>query len=378
MQRPDKLRVITPGDGPPSEFYYDGKTMMAFSPAENLVAVADAPPTIDAALKAAFHVAPRSTFRSPTCRRRSVQGHRGRADRWPSTSASRSVVGGTTTDMVAFANDDVFVQVWIGVKDKLPRLVRAIYRNDPAQLRHQMDLSNWRLDSPIPAGTFTRRAPPPRSASLSPGRSPEPAAGRRQPLLPPPTKTRRHRMTEGEQIMKRNRSSLAWQDCWSRRSRASQPWHGRTQNRWGGDTSHAGRVGVARPGATGVGRQRDAHLRARHDRDRPLWRHRDARRGVRLHERHQSVWWQRDTHVAGRARPRPARTAARRRTILGRATTRARTSTAAARRTTYGEGTSYTSASGATAYHSPYYGGYYGGYHPPSPPTTRRITLRPP
>ena len=54
LQRPDKLKVITPYDGPASEFYYDGKTMTAFSPAENLVAVADAPPTIDAALKAAY------------------------------------------------------------------------------------------------------------------------------------------------------------------------------------------------------------------------------------------------------------------------------------------------------------------------------------
>src|SRR5271169_745467 len=28
LQRPDKLKVVTLGDGPPSEFYYDGKTMM--------------------------------------------------------------------------------------------------------------------------------------------------------------------------------------------------------------------------------------------------------------------------------------------------------------------------------------------------------------
>src|SRR4029450_3909866 len=47
LQRPDKLRVITPGDGPAAEFYYDGKTMAAFEPAVNLVAVAEAPPTID-------------------------------------------------------------------------------------------------------------------------------------------------------------------------------------------------------------------------------------------------------------------------------------------------------------------------------------------
>src|SRR5208282_960256 len=44
LERPDKLKVITPGDGPASEFYYDGKTMSAFAPAENLVAVASAPP----------------------------------------------------------------------------------------------------------------------------------------------------------------------------------------------------------------------------------------------------------------------------------------------------------------------------------------------
>src|SRR5882724_7579419 len=54
LERPDKLRVITPGDGPPSEFYYDGKTMMAYEPEANLVAVDDAPTTIDAMLKAAY------------------------------------------------------------------------------------------------------------------------------------------------------------------------------------------------------------------------------------------------------------------------------------------------------------------------------------
>ena len=51
MQRPDKLRDLMPGDGPASEFYYDGKTMTAYAPAENLAAVVAAPPTIDAMLK---------------------------------------------------------------------------------------------------------------------------------------------------------------------------------------------------------------------------------------------------------------------------------------------------------------------------------------
>jgi len=57
LQKPDKLRVIMSADGPASEFYYDGKKMMAYAPAENLVAVADAPPTIDATLEQAYHSA---------------------------------------------------------------------------------------------------------------------------------------------------------------------------------------------------------------------------------------------------------------------------------------------------------------------------------
>jgi hypothetical protein len=37
VQRPDKLRVITPGDGPPTEFYYNGKSMIAYDPAMKLL-----------------------------------------------------------------------------------------------------------------------------------------------------------------------------------------------------------------------------------------------------------------------------------------------------------------------------------------------------
>jgi hypothetical protein len=42
IQRPDKLRIIIPGNGPASEYYYDGKTAIAYAPAENIAAIADA------------------------------------------------------------------------------------------------------------------------------------------------------------------------------------------------------------------------------------------------------------------------------------------------------------------------------------------------
>ena len=173
MQRPNKLRVISPGDGPASEFYYDGKTMMAFSPATNLVAGADAPPTIDAALKAAFQTA---AIYFPFADLIVADPYKDIADGLKVAfyiGQSREV-GGTTTDMVAFAHDDVLVQVWIGVSDKLPRRSRAIYSNDPAQLRHQMDVSNWRLNAPVSAGAFTSARAA--SAKRIPFARPEPAA----------------------------------------------------------------------------------------------------------------------------------------------------------------------------------------------------------
>jgi hypothetical protein len=153
MQRPDKLRILMPGDGPPSEFYYDGKTMMAYAPTENLVAVADAPPTIDGALKAAYdNAAIYYPFTDLIV-----------ADPYTALSEGATlafyigpsgVVGGVKTDMVAWANDDVFIQIWIGADDKLPRRMRAVYSADPLRLRHELDITDWKLDSPVTADSF--------------------------------------------------------------------------------------------------------------------------------------------------------------------------------------------------------------------------------
>jgi hypothetical protein len=51
------LAYTTKSDGPTSEFDYDDKIMMAYSPAEDLVAIADAPPTIDETVEVAYHAA---------------------------------------------------------------------------------------------------------------------------------------------------------------------------------------------------------------------------------------------------------------------------------------------------------------------------------
>ena len=130
MARPDKLRVIIPGDGPASEFYYDGKSMMAYAPVENLVATADAPPTIDGALKAAFETA---DIYYPFTDLLVADPYAALTDGAVLAFyiGPSGMVGGTKTEMVAWANSDVFLQIWIGADDKLPRRVRAVYRTDP-------------------------------------------------------------------------------------------------------------------------------------------------------------------------------------------------------------------------------------------------------
>src|SRR4029077_2818759 len=154
LQRPDKLRVIMSADGPASEFYYDGKKMMAYAPAENLVAVSDAPPTIDAALEQAYHSAaiyfPFADWIVADPYKEMSEGMN-----LAYYIGQSKVIGGTTTDMVAYIDHGVFIQAWIGVEDKLPRLLHAIYLDDPERLRHTLLLSDWQLDPAVPADSFT-------------------------------------------------------------------------------------------------------------------------------------------------------------------------------------------------------------------------------
>jgi hypothetical protein len=187
LRRPNKLKVITLGDGPPSEFYYDGKIMMAFAPTENLVAIANAPPTIDEALGAAYEGA--SIYFPFTDVIVSDPYKDMASDLVTAFYIGKSqVVGGTTTDMVAFATKDVFAQIWIGAEDKLPRRLYAVYLNDPARLRHVLELSNWQLNAPVPEDAFASTKAT--GAARMPFKRPDmDTAGNSKPPAPQPAGT---------------------------------------------------------------------------------------------------------------------------------------------------------------------------------------------
>ena len=153
LQRPNRLRVLTSGDGPASEFYFNGKQAIAFAPEENLLAVADAPPTIDAMLVAAYQRAA-IYFPFTDVIVADPYADLARDMRLAFYIGQSRAVGGTTTDVIAYANNEVFVQAWIGAQDKLPRKLRAVFRDDPAQLRHQVSFSHWKLNSAMPDSFF--------------------------------------------------------------------------------------------------------------------------------------------------------------------------------------------------------------------------------
>ena len=153
MQRPDKLRVLQSGAGPANEFYYDGKAILAYAPEANVVAVADAPPTLEAALKFAYD---KAAIYYPFTDLLLPDPYAAMTDKVLHAFyiGASGAVGGVPTEAVAWATNDVFIQMWVGTEDKLPRRIRAMFASDPLKLRHDMQLSNWQIEVNHAADTF--------------------------------------------------------------------------------------------------------------------------------------------------------------------------------------------------------------------------------
>ena len=148
LERPDKMKVVTSGDGPPSEFLYDGKTIMEYLPTQNMVAQTEAPPALGAMLDEVYE---KYGIYFPFIHYLVDQSHEKLIDGLTSAFVigQSKLVGGTTTDMVALANDHVQVQVWIGSDDKLPRQLWLTFTHAPQKPLRMTEFSDWKLDQPI-------------------------------------------------------------------------------------------------------------------------------------------------------------------------------------------------------------------------------------
>jgi hypothetical protein len=153
LVRPNKLRVIVPGDGPPSEFYFDGSTVAVLTPKEDLVAVADVPGNVEDMLERIYQKAgiyfPFVDFLVSDPYKALTAGLTGAFVIGKST-----LVGGTTTDVLSISDENVHLQIWIGAEDKLPRLIWATGAENSDKPRHMVEFSNWKLNGDVARESF--------------------------------------------------------------------------------------------------------------------------------------------------------------------------------------------------------------------------------
>jgi hypothetical protein len=188
LQRPDKLKVVIAGDGPASEFYYNGKVMMAYAPTEKLLAVADAPSTIDATLENAYHLAG-IYFPFDDVIVADPYQDIAKGLQMAYYIGQSHVVGGTTTDIIAYVDGGVFIQMWVGADDKLPRMIHAMFLDDPQRLRHELVFSDWQLETTLPAETFEASDASGAKRIKFAHPNPEHAPGAKAPATPAGSKT---------------------------------------------------------------------------------------------------------------------------------------------------------------------------------------------
>lgn len=149
LARPNKLRVIVPGDGPASEFYFDGNKAAVFTPGADLVAFMESPGNLEDMLANVYEKAgiyfPFVDFIVADPYKALTEGL---------TNAfvigTSTVVGDTQTDCIAISDPHVHLQIWIGSQDKLPRLIWASAADSAEKPRHFVAFSDWKLDDDAP------------------------------------------------------------------------------------------------------------------------------------------------------------------------------------------------------------------------------------
>jgi hypothetical protein len=158
MQRPDKLFVAARGDLFPSDTYYDGKTVTVVASDKKYYTQRDAAGgAIETLMKS---VQPASDATAPFLDLLVTDPYALLAKDFISALwVGQTAIGGVQTDHLAFTAQGLDWEVWIGMADKLPRLMVVSYRTGERQPTFTVELSDWKLGAPIPAKTFVASIP---------------------------------------------------------------------------------------------------------------------------------------------------------------------------------------------------------------------------
>lgn len=158
MQAPDKLFASTAGDFAQHDFYFDGKTITAYSLAKNLYAVRPAPATIDAMIEEAYRVDGKSFPYADILVSEPyavlTEGLLKAFYVGQSTIRPLSGVGGVKADHLVFSNKGVEWQIWIDTEDHMPRMVVATYLDSASEPSYTVEFGDWKLNGEVSPETF--------------------------------------------------------------------------------------------------------------------------------------------------------------------------------------------------------------------------------
>jgi hypothetical protein len=154
LQRPNKLAVSSSGQGQPSELIYDGKIVIGSTPLSDIVAVTEAPSTIDAMSEFMFDKAG-IYFPGGMILLSDPYANLTGDLRAAFVVEKSKLVGGVETDVVVLAGSGVEGQFWIGSKDKLPYMMTMIYSKEPNRPRVTVEFKDWKLNASIEAKRFS-------------------------------------------------------------------------------------------------------------------------------------------------------------------------------------------------------------------------------
>ena len=158
VKQPNKLKVLTKSDSKPNEFYFNGKTMITYSPRDKLYAVMDAPATLDelfpfAMEKAGVHTTFSDILTSDPYSYLT-------ADLISAFWAGQSHIEGILCDHIALKEKGLEYQIWIAAGDKpLPIMMTMTYTDLPEKPRFILHYSNWKLDVPVAKDAFLFKKP---------------------------------------------------------------------------------------------------------------------------------------------------------------------------------------------------------------------------
>jgi hypothetical protein len=158
VSRPNRLRAHRKGDIADQEFFYDGKTLTLYNPAENLYATTAAPPTLEEMLDFAREkldiVAPAADLVYKNAAEKLLK------EASSGFMVGPSVVAGVKSTHLAFRGAEVDWQIWIEDGDKpLPRKFILTSKKVTGEPQFTVVIRSWDLAPKLTDKEFVFTSP---------------------------------------------------------------------------------------------------------------------------------------------------------------------------------------------------------------------------